>query len=378
MAARAEDDARHMRRALELARRGWGWTAPNPMVGAVVVREGLVVGEGWHRAYGGPHAEVHALAEAGERARGATAYVSLEPCNHHGKTPPCTDALLAAGVARVVIAVRDPFPPAVGGVERLRAAGLTVDVGPLEDEARELNAPFLHAALGAERPWVTLKLAVSIDGAIADHTRQPGWLSGAESRREVHRLRANYDAVAVGIGTALADDPELTVRDAPPPRVAPLRVVFDRQLRLPPDGRLARRARELPVVLVTRPSPDPDRARALEALGMHLLPAGSTGEALRVLRTAHGVRHLLVEGGAGLAGGLWNEGVVDRLVIFQAPVVLGDDSVRPLAGVTGRRATGAPRLPVVDRRAFGDDLMTVYAVHPAPGAGTRGGTGHAN
>jgi diaminohydroxyphosphoribosylaminopyrimidine deaminase/5-amino-6-(5-phosphoribosylamino)uracil reductase len=366
-----------MRRALELARRGWGSTAPNPMVGAVVVRDGDVVGEGWHRAYGGPHAEVHALADAGERARGATVYVSLEPCNHHGKTPPCTEALLAAGVARVVVAVRDPFPPAVGGAERLRAAGVAVDVGPLADEARELNAPFLHAALGAVRPWVTLKLAVSIDGAIADHTRQPGWLTGAESRREVHRLRAGCDAVAVGVGTALADDPELTVRDWPQPRVPPLRIVFDRRLRLPLDGRLARRARERPVVLVTGPAPDPARARRLEALGVRLVPAGSTDDALRALSAAHGVRHLLVEGGAGLAGGLWNEGLVDRLVIFQAPVILGDDSVRPLAGVTGRRATGAPRLPVVDRRAFGDDLMTVYAVHPAPGAGAQEGTGHA-
>ncbi len=377
MGARGDDDARHMRRAVELARRGWGWTAPNPMVGAVVVRDGEVVGEGWHRAYGGPHAEVHALAEAGARARGATVYVSLEPCNHYGKTPPCTEALLAAGVARVVVAVRDPFPPAVGGAERLRAAGVSVDVGLREEDARELNAPFLHAVLGAQRPWVTLKLALSIDGAIADHTRQPGWLTGAESRREVHRMRAGCDAVAVGIGTALADDPELTVRDAPPPRVTPLRVVFDRQLRLPVEGRLARRARELPLLVVTGPSPDAGRMQALEQLGVRLLAAESTAEALGVLRAAYGVRHLLVEGGAGLAGGLWNEGLVDRLVIFQAPVVLGDDSVRPLAGVTGRRAAGAPRLPVVDRRAFGDDLMTVYAVHSAPGAGAQEGTGHA-
>jgi diaminohydroxyphosphoribosylaminopyrimidine deaminase/5-amino-6-(5-phosphoribosylamino)uracil reductase len=373
----AVTDARFMRRALQLARRGRGWTAPNPLVGAVVVRDGVTVGEGWHRRYGGPHAEVHALAAAGDAARGATVYVTLEPCNHHGKTPPCTEALLAAGVARVVVAVPDPFPPAAGGAERLRAAGVPVDVGVLEDEARELNAPFLHAALGADRPWVTLKLALSLDGAIADHTRGPGWLTGPAARRAVHRMRADADAVAVGIGTALADDPGLTVRHAPAPRAAPLRIVFDRSLRLPLDGQLARTAREVPVVVVSGPAPDPPRARALEAVGVRIIPAADAAEGLRGLRRELGVRQLLVEGGAGLAGGLWNAGLVDRLVIFQAPVLLGDDTVRPFAGVTGLRAATAPRLPVVGRRAVGDDLMTVYAVHPAPGAGPEDRTGHA-
>ncbi|MGZ8376265.1 MAG: bifunctional diaminohydroxyphosphoribosylaminopyrimidine deaminase/5-amino-6-(5-phosphoribosylamino)uracil reductase RibD [Gemmatirosa sp.] len=370
-------DARLMRRALQHARRGRGWTAPNPLVGAVVVRDGVIVGEGWHRSYGGPHAEVHALAAAGDAAQGATAYVTLEPCNHHGKTPPCTDAMLAAGVARVVVAVGDPFPPAAGGAERLRAAGVSVEVGVLEDEARELNAPFLHAALGAERPWITLKLALSLDGAIADHTRGPGWLTGPGARRAVHRMRADADAVAVGIGTAIADDPGLTVRHAPPPRVPPLRVVFDRGLRLPPDGQLVRTAREVPVLAVCGPDPDPARARALEAAGVRIVVAGDTADGLRAMRHDHGVRNLLVEGGAGLAGGLWTAGLVDRLVIFQAPVLLGDDTVRPFAGVTGLRAATAPRLPVVARRAVGDDLMTVYAVHPAPGAGTEDRTGHA-
>ncbi len=375
MTASAADDARHMRRALRLARRGRGHTAPNPMVGAVVVRDGAVVGEGWHESYGGPHAEVHALAAAGGAARGATIYVTLEPCNHHGKTPPCTEALLRAGVARVVVAVADPFPAAAGGAARLRAAGVRVDVGALEHEARELNAPFLHAALGADRPWVTLKLALSVDGALADHTRGPGWLTGPQARRAAHRMRAGADAVAVGIGTALADDPALTVRDAPAPRIAPARVVFDRALRLPPDGQLARTAAEVPVVVVTGPAPDPARARALEDVGVRILPARDAADGLRALRRSLDVRHLLVEGGAALAGGLWREGVVDRLVIFQAPVVLGDDAVRPFAGVTGLRAASAPRLPVVERRAVGDDLMTVYAVHPAPGGAHHPRTG---
>ncbi|GLC26523.1 bifunctional diaminohydroxyphosphoribosylaminopyrimidine deaminase/5-amino-6-(5-phosphoribosylamino)uracil reductase RibD [Roseisolibacter agri] len=370
-------DARFMRRALQLARRGRGWTAPNPMVGAVVVRDGVVVGEGWHERYGGPHAEVHALRAAGAAAQGATVYVTLEPCNHHGKTPPCTDALLAAGVARVVIAVADPMPLAAGGADRLRAAGVRVDVGVLASEARELNASFLHAAIGAERPWVTLKLALSLDGALADHTRGPGWLTGPTARRAVHRMRADRDAVAVGIGTALADDPGLTVRHATPPRVPPLRVVFDRTLRLPLDGQLVRTAREVPVAVVCGPTADPARAAALAAAGVTVLPARDARDGLRLLRRDHDVRDLMVEGGAGLAGALWRQGLVDRLVIFQAPVVLGDDTVRPFAGVTGLRAATAPRLPVVARRAVGDDLMTVYAVHPAPGAGPESRTGHA-
>jgi diaminohydroxyphosphoribosylaminopyrimidine deaminase/5-amino-6-(5-phosphoribosylamino)uracil reductase len=361
-----------MRRALHLARRGWGRTAPNPLVGAVVVRDGEAVGEGWHAEYGGPHAEVAALAAAGERARGATVYVTLEPCNHHGKTPPCTDALLAAGVRRVVAAVADPNPIAGGGAGRLHAAGVAVTVGVAEAAARELNAPFLHAQRSA-RPWVTLKLALSIDGAVADHTRGPGWLTGPRARREVHRLRAGSDAVAVGIGTALADDPALTVRGVPAPRVPPLRVVFDREARLPPAGRLARTARDVPVLVVCA-DPPAARAAALEALGVALLRAPSLDAALVALRHGHGVRHLFVEGGARLSGAFWQAEAVDRLITFQAPVVLGEGAVRAFEGAPVSRAEAAPRLPVVARRALGGDLLTVYAVHPAPTApGPHGG-----
>src|SRR6187551_1305855 len=237
----APDDGAWMRRALALAERGWGQTAPNPMVGAVVVRDSAVVGEGWHAHYGGPHAEVEALRAAGEHARGATLYVSLEPCNHFGKTPPCTDAILAAGVHRVVAACADPSPVARGGADRLREAGLEVTLGLEEAAARELNAAFFHA-LSSDRPFVQLKLALSLDGALADHSRQPGWLTGELARREVHRMRAGSDAVAVGIGTVLADDPELTVRHASPPRVAPIRVVFDTSARLPRTSKLAQTA----------------------------------------------------------------------------------------------------------------------------------------
>lgn len=354
-----------MRRAIELAARGWGQTAPNPMVGAVVVRDGTVVGEGFHRRYGEAHAEVHALRAAGEAARGATVYVSLEPCNHHGKTPPCTQALLDAGVARVVAATRDPNPVAQGGAETLRDAGVAVDFGVGEEAARELNAAFFHA-FASDRPWITLKLAVSLDGAIADASRRPRWLTGDASRREVHRLRAGSDAVAVGIGTAVADDPALTVRYFEPPRVAPRRVVFDRALRLPPESILARTAREVPTVVVCETGTDA-RERALREAGVDVLHASGPGDAMRQLRAA-GVRALLVEGGARIAGSLLEQSLVDRLVIFQAPVVLGAGALGALAYAPPAAPGELARLPVLERRELGDDLMTVYALAARPDA----------
>ena len=209
-ARNAANDESWMGRALELARLGWGQVAPNPMVGAVIANYGSIVGEGAHRRFGESHAEVEALNAAGEHARGATMYVTLEPCTHHGKTPPCADAIIRAGVSRVVVAVRDPNPQAGGGVEQLRAADIHVDVGVRAEEATELNAPFFHAFV-SDRPWVTLKLAVSLDGAIAHASRTTSWLTGPESRRRVHELRAGSDAIAVGMGTVLAVDPLVTV-----------------------------------------------------------------------------------------------------------------------------------------------------------------------
>jgi diaminohydroxyphosphoribosylaminopyrimidine deaminase / 5-amino-6-(5-phosphoribosylamino)uracil reductase len=354
----APDDGVFMRRALVLAERGWGRTAPNPMVGAVVVRDGNIVGEGWHAEFGGPHAEVEALRAAGELARGATVYVTLEPCIHHGKTPPCTDALLAAGVRRVVVACEDPNPVARGGARRLREAGVEVTLGVEEPAARELNAPFFHA-LTSDRPFVRLKLALSLDGAIADHTRQPGWLTGEAARHEVHRLRADADAIAVGIGTVLADDPELTVRHAPAPRVPPMRVVFDTSARLPRASRLAHGAREIPVVVVCW-APEPAHAAALEQAGVTLIHAATTRDALVALRE-RGVRSLLVEGGATLASSLVQEALVDRLVIFRAPLVLGAGSLNAFGSAPAVRAADAPRWRLVESRRFEDDEMTVYA-----------------
>ncbi|MDX2183649.1 MAG: bifunctional diaminohydroxyphosphoribosylaminopyrimidine deaminase/5-amino-6-(5-phosphoribosylamino)uracil reductase RibD [Gemmatimonadaceae bacterium] len=356
----AREDRRWMRRALALARRGWGRTAPNPLVGAVLVREGRVVGAGWHAEYGGPHAEAMALAAAGDRARGATAYVTLEPCAHYGKTPPCADALIRAGVARVVVAIPDPNPVAAGGAAALRDAGVPVDVGVEADAATWLNAPFLFAARGATRPFVTLKLAVSVEGAIAPASRTAQWLTGPLARREVHRMRAHADAIAVGIGTALADNPALTVREVAPPRVPPVRVVFDRRGRLPLGSALAASARDVPVWVVASPAAADTTVAALEGVGVAVLRCDDLGAALATLR-GRGVRHLLVEGGSGIAEALLTGGFVDRVAIFQSSVRLGAGAV-PAFGRLGSTLPAGWR-PCVNRRV-GADVLTVYA--PAP------------
>ena len=347
-----------MRRALELAREGWGQTAPNPMVGAVLVRNGEIVGEGFHTRFGAAHAEIEALRDAGERAEGATMYVTLEPCAHVGKTPPCATALVAARVARVVIAASDPNPTAAGGAELLRAAGIEVATGVVESEARELNAPFFHAFI-EKRPWITLKLGISLDGALADATGRSRWITGDESRRVVHEMRAGSDAIGVGIGTVLADDPALTVRDAPAPRVAPSRIVFDRAARLPVSSMLARTAREIPTIVVAE-SPSATRVGALEALGVRVIDAPSLRVALNSLGDA-GVRSLLVEGGARLAGALIGTGAVDRLVIFQGSAIFGAGALGAFAFVPPTEIERAPRWRPLERREIGSDTMTVYA-----------------
>ncbi|HUR91218.1 MAG TPA: bifunctional diaminohydroxyphosphoribosylaminopyrimidine deaminase/5-amino-6-(5-phosphoribosylamino)uracil reductase RibD [Gemmatimonadaceae bacterium] len=347
-----------MRRALELAAKGWGHTAPNPMVGAVVVSGDAVVGEGFHAAYGEPHAETVALEAAGDAARGGTLYVTLEPCAHRGQTPPCTEAVIKSGVARVVAAVRDPTPPARGGAELLRAQGISVEFGVEADEAIELNAPFFHA-VRSSRPWVVLKLAVSIDGAIGTRSREQRWLTGEDSRREVHRMRAGFDAIAVGAGTVLSDDPELTVRLAPPPRRAPLRVIFDRELRTPATAKVVTTARQVPTLIMA--SVVGAQLEPLKSQGVEIIPSKSHADALEKLR-ARNVRSLLVEGGAGLAGQLLEQNLLDRLVIFQAPLLLGDGSLAAFGGVTAARARELGSLRVVSRRNVGADVMTVYDV----------------
>lgn len=352
------DDERFMARALALSEQGWGQVSPNPLVGAVVVRAGEVVGEGAHRRFGGAHAEVEALAAAGSKARGGTMYVTLEPCMHQGKTPPCVDAIIAAGILRVVVAIRDPNPAAAGGVERLRATGIQVDLGTLAAEAAELNAPFLNA-FRSDRPWVTLKLAVSMDGAIADCSRRPGWLTGPEARRRVHHLRAGSDAIGVGMGTVLADDPQLTVRDADSPRIAPMRVVFSRTGRLPLTSNLAQRSHEGPV-LVFASAPDPSYEHELRGLGVDVVAAATLPDALRLLKS-RGVTSLLVEGGASLAASLLEANLIDRIVLFQAPVLLGEGALPAFGKLPATPALEARRWRPVHSEWIGDDHMVVLA-----------------
>lgn len=357
-AAYDEADLAFMRRALELAERGWGHTAPNPMVGAVVVRDGTVVAEGHHAEFGGPHAEVVALQAAGEAARGSTLYVTLEPCAHTGKTPPCTDAIIAAGVRRVVAAVADPNPEARGGARKLQRAGIDVTLGVCEAEARELNAIFFH---GAEfyRPFVTLKLALSSEGAIANAARSPRWLSGDEARREVHRLRAGHDAIGVGLGTVEADDPQLTVREWPAPRRSPTRVVFSRAGRLPLSSHLVATAREVPVILLAVRI-DPTHRSSLVAAGVQVLEVRDLNNGLLEL-AERGLRSLLLEGGARIAGAALRADVVDRIVMFQTPVELGADGLRAFAFTPSELAAPGVKWKVVRQRQLGDDIMTVYA-----------------
>lgn len=356
------NDSAFMRRALELAERGWGQTAPNPMVGAVVVRHGRIVGEGWHQRYGAAHAEVNALAAAGSLAAGSHLFVTLEPCSHRGKTPPCVDAVLRAGASAVSIATLDPTV-AGGGARLLQERGVSVDVGCLEEKARELNAGF-HFAARAQRPWVTLKLALSTEGAIApaegdDGRRTRAWLTGEAARDAVHRMRAGSDAVAVGVGTVIADDPQLTVRHSPAPRVQPRRIVFDRRLRIPLDSALVRTAVEV-TTLVVAGEDRPAEVAALRERGVDVIRSADLRDALRQLH-GRGVRSLLVEGGAGLAGELLNGDFVDRLILIQSALSLGAGALDAFAGVRDR-ARLERSLELRVRRPLGSDTMSIYAV----------------
>jgi len=349
-----------MKRALVLAERGWASTRPNPMVGAVVVRDGVVVGEGWHAEYGGPHGEVVALDAAGERARGATLYVTLEPCNHQGRTPPCTDAVLRSGVARVVIAAQDTNPVARGGLERLRAAGIEVVSGVEADAARALNAAFFHYH-ERQTTFTVLKLALSLDGRLSAQSGERTAITGPAANAAVQSLRAGFDAILIGAGTARADDPLLTARGTPQPRTQPLRIIVDSRARLATSSRLVRTAREVPVVVFcTTDAPEPAVA-ALEGAGVRVRRVASRAgrvDLRAVLRALYddGVHALLCEGGGMMAAELLTLGLVERLQLFVAPRFLG--------------AAGTPAFPLaappanawrlVRQRAHGDDVELVY------------------
>jgi diaminohydroxyphosphoribosylaminopyrimidine deaminase/5-amino-6-(5-phosphoribosylamino)uracil reductase len=355
-------DAVAMRRALLLASRGEGCVEPNPMVGAVVAdTEGRLVAEGWHERFGGPHAEVVALERAGLAARGGTLYVTLEPCCHHGKTPPCTEAIRSAGISRVVVAAGDPFPAVNGGgISALRAGGINVETGLLETEALRLTAPF-RKLISTGRPWVTAKWAMSLDGRIATATGESQWISGTESRALVHGLRGRVDAIAVGIGTALADDPLLTARPAGP-RTA-LRIVFDSHARLPPASRLANSAKDTPVLVVVGPNAPPARVQILEELGCELWTdnAPQRSEDLQGLLAELGRRrltNLLVEGGPTLLGSFFDARLVDEAWVFLAPVIIGGTAAPAAVGGQGIPSLrDLHRLAIEEISQLGPDLL---------------------
>ncbi|CAN5763111.1 bifunctional diaminohydroxyphosphoribosylaminopyrimidine deaminase/5-amino-6-(5-phosphoribosylamino)uracil reductase RibD [soil metagenome] len=361
-AAAGPRDSAFMLRALELSRNGWGRVSPNPLVGAVIVKDGVVIGEGWHSEYGRAHAEVEALRAAGADARGASLYVTLEPCSHHGKTPPCSEAVIASGIRRLVYAARDPNPRARGGAERLREHGIEVQGGVEEDAAMDLNGPFFHALTnqGAPRPWIELKLALSLDSRVADQEGRSAWITGRDARAEVHRIRAGHDAIAVGIGTVLADDPLLTVRGSVEPRLPPTRVVFDRKLRIPPSSRLLSSLTEAPLLIVHGPEAPPAVAESLKLAGIELIPATTLHSALASL-TERGIGSLFCEGGAELASTLLRENVVDRLTLFYAPVLLGPEGRSPFSAIPSSPMDQVLRWRTLHRATFGADTMITFA-----------------
>lgn len=359
------DDADRLllQRALELAERGARTAAPNPRVGCVIARNGTVVAEGWHIAPGLAHAEAMALDIAQEGARDATVYVTLEPCAHHGRTPPCTDALIAAGVGRVVVLSNDPAPHASGkGLLQLADAGIPVDVvdddDPLAVAARRQNAGF-RSAMTLGRPHIAYKAAQTLDGRTATRTGDSRWISGREARARVHELRAEVGAVLVGSGTALTDDPELTARDCDPPAERqPLRVVWDRSARLGAASRLAQTVDQGPVLLLCAPGADDDRRGAVVAAGIEVVEVADLHAGLGVLHE-RGIQTVLCEGGAGLAGALLGAGLLDRIIVVTAPKVLGDPVAPGILGETGTASdqmSDALGLAAWSCERIGDDL----------------------
>lgn len=354
----SDSDSYWMTRVLGLAERGRGRVEPNPMVGALVVdSRNRHLGEAWHEQFGGPHAEVHALAQAGKHARGGTLYVTLEPCCHYGKTPPCTEAILAAGVRRVVVAMTDPFPKvAGGGLSQLREAGILVETGLKEEAARRLNAPYL-TLLNQGRPWVIAKWAMTLDGKIATRTGDSQWISGPESRSLVHELRGRMDAIIVGRGTVTQDDPLLTARPAGP-RVA-TRVIVTESGLLPERCQLRATARDYPTLIVTS-TEHVDRLAGWQADGAEILPfpAGETGISPEVILAELGQRRMtnvLVEGGGKLLGAFLDTRRVDEVWAFVAPVIVGGPAPTPVAGLGVSLLNQAIRFDRVEIKTVGAD-----------------------
>jgi diaminohydroxyphosphoribosylaminopyrimidine deaminase/5-amino-6-(5-phosphoribosylamino)uracil reductase len=356
-----------MRAALVLAERGLGRVAPNPAVGCVMVKNGRVVARGWTQPGGRPHAEAEALVRAGAAARGACAYVTLEPCAHHGATPPCADALIAAGIARCVVALEDPDTRVAGaGLARLRAAGVEVALGVGAEAAAEVNAGYL-LRLRQGRPLVTLKLASTLDGRIATKRGASRWITGEAARAHAQLLRARHDAVLIGSGTALADNPRLDVRLEGLEETSPVRVVLDGSLRLPLTHDLVVRAKQQPTWLITRAHRQRDRIKAYRDAGVEVMivaDAGDNGLSLEAGLEALGARgmtRVLVEGGGRVAASLLRAGLVDRLVWFHAAKVIGGDGVPAVSGFGLEELAGAPGFALRDSRPIGEDLVACYA-----------------
>jgi diaminohydroxyphosphoribosylaminopyrimidine deaminase/5-amino-6-(5-phosphoribosylamino)uracil reductase len=356
-------DATFMKQALRLAAKGRGFTSPNPMVGAVVVHQDKVVGRGYHEQVGGPHAEINAIRDAGAKARDATLYVTLEPCNHYGRTPPCTEAILNAGIARVVVGMPDPNRQVTGGgAEFLRSQGVEVVSGVIETDCRRLNQAFIkYATTGL--PLVTIKAAATLDGRIATRTGDARWISNDRSRRFVHRLRCELDAILVGIETAIKDDPLLTARTTAKRCRQPVRIVLDTRLRLPLTSQLVRTVEQSPLWVACREDASREKRQALEQAGVKILalPAGAGGidlaELLRELGKL-GITSLLVEGGARVLGAFLDENLADEFYLFYAPKILGDPRGVPL--VVGKpRQHMADALPTHDLqvRRFDEDVL---------------------
>jgi diaminohydroxyphosphoribosylaminopyrimidine deaminase/5-amino-6-(5-phosphoribosylamino)uracil reductase len=356
-------DEAYMRMALSLAEAGRGWTSPNPMVGAVVVKEGRVVGRGYHKAAGGPHAEIFALREAGERARGATLYVTLEPCNHQGRTPPCTRAILESGIQRVVAGMQDPNPGVTGGgLDCLRSKGLEVSVGLCERDCRRLNESFIkYVSTGL--PFVILKCASTLDGRIATRTGDSKWITNKVSRQYVHGLRHAVDAIMVGVGTVIQDDPQLTTRLEGRKGLDPLRIVLDSRLSIPPEAKLLHLSSDSDTVLVTSPSILPQKRKRFERPGVRLLDVDChEGRInLKALMNAlgkMGVTSLLIEGGGRVNGAAIRAGIVDKVCLFFAPKICGGDDGVPICAGPGVQSMEESRiLRDLSMHRFGDDVM---------------------
>ena len=375
MTNNADTDVRHMRSALELAAGGTGWVSPNPLVGCVIVNNGELVGRGYHQRFGGPHAEVNALREAGNRAKGAVLYVTLEPCCHTGKTPPCVDAILQARLGRVVAAMRDPNPRVDGGgLARLESAGVEVTVGVCEAEARRLNEAFVKHVT-TRRPFVTSKSAITLDGKIATRSGASRWITGEAARTAGHQLRHANDAILVGIGTVVQDDPQLTTRlFLPPPSgrglggglqrgANPLRIVVDSTLRLSPGAQVADVAVERRTLIVTTEQAEAAKAKTLEARGVEVirLPACGAGrvnlDALCAVLGERGIASVLVEGGAVLTAALLRQRLIDKMVFFVAPKIIGGDGVSAFGPCGIDTMEQALPLRDLTSRRVGDDLM---------------------